>query len=118
LAEAGRDFWSEVTATYALRPDELRLLGEACRTLDDLAALRAELAASGGMVTTGSTGQPRAHPLIAEVRAHRLVLVRVLDQLALPDDEGVPGATPAARRAARAANERWRKEAVAYGEED
>jgi hypothetical protein len=39
------------------------------------------------LVVSGSTGQPKAHPLLAEVRAHRLLLERLCTALCHPDSE-------------------------------
>jgi phage terminase small subunit len=116
LKAEGAALWGAVTATYSLRSDELALLGEMCRTVDDLATMREALAADGALVTRGSRGQARAHPLLGEMRASRLLLIRLASQLGLPDDEEAPGSTPASRKAARAANERWRRQAVADGQ--
>jgi phage terminase small subunit len=115
LRDEGRALWSAVTSRYALRADELPLLAEMARTVDDLATMRAALAESGP-VALGSKGQPRPNPLLAEVRGSRLLLVRLASQLGLPDEDSPAGATPASRKAARAANERWRREAVRYGD--
>ncbi len=109
LRDAGAALWSAVTAKYALRADELPLLAEMARTVDDLATMREALAESGHMVL-GSKGQPRPNPMLAEVRGSRLLLVRLASQLGLPDEDSPAGATPASRKAARAANERWRRE--------
>ena len=85
------------------------------RTVDDLATLRAALADTG-LVSAGSKGQARAHPLLAEVRGLRLLLLRLAAQLGLPDEDEPAGATPASRKAAKAANARWQREAVRHGE--
>jgi hypothetical protein len=46
-------------------------------TLAEIAGL--EKALDGAeMVTTGSTGQPKGHPVLAELRAHRVLLLRLL----------------------------------------
>jgi hypothetical protein len=76
---AGRAFWRQVVGEYELNPAELVLLGEACRTVDTLAAVAAAMDGVP-LTTTGSTGQMVAHPLLAEARAQR----RVLDQLCRP----------------------------------
>ncbi|MFD6914055.1 hypothetical protein [Streptomyces virginiae] len=106
LAAAGRSLWDRITEDYELSVDELALLGQACRTLDELEAISAALAA-GPVVVNGSTGQPKASALFAEARAHRLVLAKLLDQLALPAEGEEVGRTPNQERAAKAANVRW-----------
>lgn len=112
LADTGRALWDSVTSTYDLRTDELALLAEMARLLDDLAMMREVLAADGPMVA-GSKGQRRPHPILAEMRGSRLLLVRFASQIGLPDLDGdEAGATPASRRAARAANARWQREMV------
>lgn len=106
LRAKGRVLWDAVTAVYDLSDAELALLGEACRTLDQLEALDRQVAHDGLMVT-GSMGQQRLHPALTEQRGLRLVLGRLLAQLALPDEEGqvIPSAT--SLRAREAAMHRW-----------
>lgn len=112
LAEAGRALWDSVTSAYDLRTDEVALLAEMSRLLDDLALMRAVLAEDGPMVA-GSKGQRRPHPILAEIRGSRLLLVRLASQIGLPDLDGdEAGATPASRKAARAANVRWQRQGV------
>src|SRR3954451_6879515 len=82
LGEAGRGLWDEVVGAYELAPDELTLLGQACRTVDELEAI-ADALAAGPVVVTGSMGQPKASGLFAEARAHRLVLAKLFEQLEL-----------------------------------
>lgn len=106
LADAGRDLWARITEGYELSADELALLGQACRTLDELESIGSSLAA-GPVIVHGSTGQPKASALFAEARAHRLVLAKLLDQLALPAEGEEVGKTPAQERASKAANVRW-----------
>ncbi|MCC0099443.1 hypothetical protein K7B10_32645 [Streptomyces flavotricini] len=106
LAAAGQGLWQQITKDYELSPDELALLGQTCRTLDELEAISAALAA-GPAVVEGSMGQPKASALFAEARAHRLVLAKLLDQLALPAEGEEVGKTPNQERASKAANVRW-----------
>ncbi len=110
LGKGGRALWRATVKVYDLRPDEVPLLGEMCRTLDRLAAIRDALV-TAPLIVAGSTGQDRAHPLLAEERAAQLVYAKLQAQLGLPDDEGQTNVTPAQRRAAKAANARWMREA-------
>jgi len=79
--------WVAVTGpdAYVLTPAELAMLEEACRTYDELGALEKALRELPDLVVTGSMGQPRIHPLLAEVRAHRTLLAKLTEQLNLPD---------------------------------
>jgi pyruvate/2-oxoglutarate dehydrogenase complex dihydrolipoamide acyltransferase (E2) component len=113
LGEAGRAFWLAVRREWKLRADEDVLLLAACRTLDELAPLERALA-DASPVVAGSRGQVRPHPLIAEVRAHRLALRQLLAALGLAEADASSG--DAAVRAASArssagrqlARHRWR----------
>jgi len=106
---AGKRLWKDVVAGYTLREDELRVLEDACREVDLVDRMEVEVA-KGPVLVPGSRGQDTAHPLIAEVRAHRLVLARLLRQLQLPDDPAVAGRKTAERStsARKAALQRWR----------
>jgi len=89
-------------------PGELELLAQACRVLDVVADLEAQVGDDGYM-SEGSKGQPILHPAVAEARLQRAQLGRLLDQLGLPvdeDSEAVPS-SPTTRRAQRAAAARW-----------
>jgi len=106
LGNAGRAFWRSVIAVYELSPAELATLAQAARVVDVLARLDAELAA-GELTVTGSTGQPRAHPLLSASAEQRRVLDSLLRSLALP----MPGEAEGHRRspsAQAAAQARWR----------
>ena len=110
LAAAGKGLWRRVHESAELRHDEVRILLDACRTADEVDAMTKALAGES-LVVTGSRGQSRAHPLIAEIRSHRLLLARLLGQLALPDDEGTDAAARrtalTSRQARAAAQARW-----------
>jgi hypothetical protein len=80
-----------VAGLYVLTPAELAMLGEACRTADEVDRLERAVRALPELVVSGSTGQPKAHPLLAEVRAHRQLLERLTSALNLPDDDQVVG---------------------------
>ena len=107
LRARGRRFWRETLAVYTLTDSEMELLREACRLLDECEALR-EAVAADGVTVTGSTGQTRVHPALGEMRQHRLALGRLLAQLALPDPDGKPLASPESVRGATAARTRWK----------
>jgi hypothetical protein len=53
------------------------LEAQADRVLSEIHGLQAELD-SGELVVPGSTGQPKGNPLLAELRAHRVLLLRLL----------------------------------------
>ena len=89
LLAPGRALWRAVHDAYELEPAEPALLLAACRTVDELDRLTTELA-TAPLTVVGSTGQPRANPLLAEVRQHRQILAVLLAQLEVPVDEVVP----------------------------
>lgn len=84
LGPAGRALWRSIIPTYDLRPDEVRMLADACREADLVQRLEDELADAPLMVK-GSQGQLVASPLVSEVRQHRSVLAALLKSLKLPD---------------------------------
>jgi hypothetical protein len=84
LKSPGRKVWRQVLSAYKLRPDELVLLENACKTVDIIADLEAAMAGEP-LVTKGSMGQTREHPLLSEARQQRAYLGRTLAQLSLPD---------------------------------
>jgi len=94
---------------WELRPDEMRILEDACREATLVDKIEAELK-SANLVTDGSTGQARAHPLLSEVRQHRVAMTSLLARLSLPDEEA-EGRQDAARaeHARSAAIARWGK---------
>jgi hypothetical protein len=82
------------------------MLGQASAVVDLLARADGELAQSD-LTVIGSTGQPRAHPLLAASAVQRNVLDVLVRALALP----MPDETAGRRRtptAAAAAQARWR----------
>lgn len=100
--------WDGITGTYTLRPDELRILEDACREVDLIERLEAALVGAE-LIVRGSQGQPVANPLVAEIRQHRQTSKALLGSLKLPDDDAAraPGDASAAGRALVAT--RWRR---------
>jgi hypothetical protein len=84
------------------------MLEQACRTSDELDRLERAVRALPDLVTTGSTGQLKPHPLLAEVRAHRLLLERLTTALCLPNQDEEFGLRPGQKHAQRAADGRWK----------
>jgi hypothetical protein len=106
LKARGRALWRSVVGRYALDPAEAALLHELCRTADELDALTVAMADQSPVVV-GSQGQPKAHPLLSEIRQHRKLAETLALALALPVD----GETVGRRRsvqATAAAHARWR----------
>lgn len=106
LTGRGADVWRATVAGMEFRPDEVAVLTELCHTVSELDALRAVLAEQGYTVE-GSRGQVRPHPLIAAVQASRALLIRLAQQLALPDPDEETGQSVASKRASHAAKARW-----------
>lgn len=84
LTDESSEFWDEVTDAYKLRPDEKRVLGDVCKTMDTIAHLEAE-AEKGDTYLTGSMGQKVLNGIYGELRQQRATLARLMAQLKLPD---------------------------------
>ena len=107
LETAGKQLWDSVTASFVLNAGEVEILRQAAATADEIALLEAELRASS-LVVAGYAGQPRPNPLLKIIQDYRLLLRRLVDSLALPDDDQESGMRPGQRHAQRAAQGRWR----------
>jgi hypothetical protein len=108
LGEDGSALWDSIIPQYTLRPDELRILIDACREADLIGRIQSELEVSS-LVSTGSMGQEVASPFVSEIRQHRAILKTLLAQLKLPDTPAGAShkraaVSESARKAARA---RW-----------
>jgi hypothetical protein len=90
-----------------LNAGETEILRQVASTADEIALLEAELRTSSLMVA-GYSGQPRPNPLLKIIQDHRLLLRRLVDSLALPDEDQESGMRPGQRHARTAANARWR----------
>jgi phage terminase small subunit len=107
LSERGAAVWRETVEGLEFRADEVALLHEFCRTLDEVDALR-EAIREGGLTVAGSKGQPRPNPLLASLHASRALLIRLAQQLALPDLDEEQGQSQTFKRAQHAAQTRWK----------
>lgn len=112
LQARGRSFWRAIQAKYAPSEAEAELLLEICRLLDQLDGLER---AAHPIVVAGSSGQPRTHPALAEMRFARHQLAALLSQLRIED---ASIATAYSARARKAANARWRPSIVEGGKPD
>jgi len=110
LGPAGSRVWRAVVDVYSLRPDEVLVLEKVARTADDLGRIEAAMN-DEPLMTVGSQGQPRAHPLLVEIRGLRALLVTLLRQLGLPDavneTRAAERATSRSSNARAAARARW-----------
>jgi hypothetical protein len=106
LDEAGRALWRATVAAYVLSPTELAMLSRACRSVDALAAVDAEIDGQG-LSVRGSRGQVIPNRMLKL----RCEMERVLDvqlrslALPMPDENTGHRRSPAAVAAAQA---RWR----------
>ena len=111
LGAAGKALWREVMAEFGLAPHESAILVQVCRCVDRLDQIEAELAGAE-LTVAGSTGQPRAHPLLAEQRMQARLLESLSRALSIP----LPGEDVGRRRspsAREAALQRWGRDGVA-----
>jgi hypothetical protein len=111
LSTAGKALWRRVLGDLApgweLDARDLALLAEAAKLADELALLEKGIKQMGAVVE-GSMKQPRPNPLMAEARAHRLAIQKLLAGLVLEDPAIARAAmSPASRRASDAAAVRW-----------
>ena len=108
IGENGAKLWRGVASAYQLRVDEYQILEDACREVDLIARLEAELEGAPLMVE-GIKGQPIASPLVSELRQHRSVLARLLGALKLPDAAGEVQADTRSQAARDLVSARWGK---------
>ena len=106
LGEPGVRLWTSIAGEFVLNAGELEILRQAVATADEIASLEAELRASS-LVVAGYAGQPRPNPLLKIIQDHRLLLRRLVDSLALPDEGEESGLRPGQRHARAAARGRW-----------
>jgi len=110
LGPAGRRLWRDVATAYQLDRGEVVLLVAACRTVDELTRVEGALAAAA-IVVEGSRGQPTTNRLLAEARAHRRTLERLVQALSLPRPGEEVGRVRSPQAAA-SARTRWRREGL------
>jgi hypothetical protein len=107
LGDPGVRLWTSIAGEFVLNAGELEILRQACRTSDEITSLEAELRGSS-LVVAGYAGQPRPNPLLKIIQDHRLLLRRLVDSLALPDEGEESGLRPGQRHARTAAQGRWK----------
>jgi hypothetical protein len=108
LRASGKRLWVSVAEKYVLTAAEVEMLGQACRTADELDRLEKAVRVLPELTTRGSTGQLKPHPLLAEVRAHRLLLERLTTALCLPNEDEETGRSPGQKHGQRAIRARWK----------
>ncbi len=106
LEKAGAKLFTDIANKWSLRPDELRVLEDACAEADLVDDLKAAMAGQDRLVK-GSQGQLVINPLISEQRQHRTAMASLLKQLRLPDEADTAEARSTQARSA--ANARWSK---------
>lgn len=110
LEQAGAKMWSSIAGKYELRPDESRILEDACREADLIDDLQG-LARFADRIVKGSQGQPVINPLISELRQHRATLASLLRQLHLPDEGGASASDKSSAAGRALVSNRWHKRA-------
>jgi hypothetical protein len=102
LAKGGLKLWREVAKGQKLRPEQCRILFEACCEVDLIDRLQSDLKDTP-TTTKGSMGQEVAHPILSELRQHRGTLNTLIRALALEaTDTSAADASKAAREAGTA----------------
>lgn len=113
MGERALKLWHAVSSVYELRPDEYRILEDACRQTAIVDKLERALDGAS-LVMKGSMGQPVPNPLLTEIRQHRNVVASLLKQLNLPDHAAAEVTElPRSVQAREAAKSRW---TVAHGQ--
>jgi hypothetical protein len=113
LGFSGRRLWRQVVREAAvdglvLDAREQIWLEIACKSADTIALMEAELTKSPTTVVKGVAGQPVAHPLLAEIRQHHLLIAQTLNRLKVEAPASGWIAVPGANKARGAATARWR----------
>jgi hypothetical protein len=101
LGKSGRLLWRQINAEFGLAPHERAILVQCCRVVDRMDVIEVELAGAP-LTVRGSTGQVKAHPLLAEWRLQARVLESLSRALSIPLEGEDVGRrrSPSAREAA------------------
>jgi hypothetical protein len=84
LGNAGSRLWRALASEFVLEVHEELLLIQACRTVDRLDSMAAELS-TAPLTVTNHRGDQVPHPLLTESRQQSIVLTRLLASLRVPD---------------------------------
>jgi P27 family predicted phage terminase small subunit len=97
LSAESQRWWRQIVRLYELEPHHLRLLQSACECWDRVLQARAAIERDGPYYRDRFE-QIRPHPALAEERASKTLMARLLRELALdiepPADVGRPPAIP------------------------
>lgn len=104
LGEQGHALWVAIMEEFELRVDEVRVLEQACRTLDLIERMAGELE-NDPLIVDGPQNKPVANPIAAELRQNRALFPRLMAALHLPDAEGLDRSEVMRSLA----NRRWKK---------
>jgi P27 family predicted phage terminase small subunit len=107
LRTSGTVLWRKLVREFEYNSAEIELLHQLCVTVDEIAAMRSDLAEMG-MVTMGSKNQPVVNPLLSALVSHRKLCDQLTTALGLPVEGEAVGRKRSAS-AKRAADARWRK---------
>jgi phage terminase small subunit len=108
LQAAGKAMWKSILDEFKLNSAEMGLLYQLCVTLDELAAMKADLAEMGTVVM-GSRNQPRPNPLLPLIVAHRKLVDQLVVAVGLPLEGEMVGRRRSAQ-AKQAVDSRWRQQ--------
>jgi phage terminase small subunit len=115
LEAPGKALWravhNDLPSGWEFDGRDLQLLAQACRQIDVVAGLEAEIERRG-LFVRGSQMQSRLNPAIAEARQGRLAVGRLLGLIHMPTDEDSKPVSAASERARKAAQSRWRQRAM------
>lgn len=111
LGTAGLALWRAVTDKWTLRPDELRVLEDACRDRTWIETMERQID-QDGLMLAGSMGQPVDHPLLARKLQYEAGFVAKMKFLGLDDDAMASEGESRSSQARDAAKSRW---SVAHG---
>lgn len=101
LGSEGARLWVEITSEMAKdgivpTSQERRWLEDACRTADAITDMEQALDGQPRIVK-GSQGQPVAHPLIGEIRQHRVTLSQLLARVKMFAEDEASGSGSGSR---------------------
>src|SRR6202035_1043081 len=83
LQKSGKALWRNITQTTEFDAAEIALLHQLCRVIDIIDRIWADIG-DMGVTVAGSTGQPKANPLLAEMREQVKVADQLVTALAIP----------------------------------